>query len=241
MKKFYFYQETKCVIWQRNRFAIEAESYEQALKEAEKFKEVDISTSDDSELITDTEFNTESYEMLSPEENEYKATCELYADNGEMLGNNMQNCVPDDDFLFDRLISMLDIDYFPKRDGYIKEMEDYAENQYIRNCRQIETLYPSLEKSTENGVSWTDRLHESVCSTYRLKLSLTTPFEAAIKNLSRYYILIKAKKNQEKPFGFVIDYLKDRYGLPKMEGWDTAEQILKYFKIDNEAPLDDII
>ena len=79
MKKFYYYQETKCVIWQRNRFAIEAESYEQALKEAEKFKEMDISTSDDSELITDTEFNTESYEMLSPEENEYKATCELYA------------------------------------------------------------------------------------------------------------------------------------------------------------------
>ena len=52
MKKFYFYQDIKCVIWQRSRFAIEAESYEQALETAKRFKEVDISTSDDSELIT---------------------------------------------------------------------------------------------------------------------------------------------------------------------------------------------
>lgn len=241
MKKFYFYQDTKCVIWQRSRFAIEAESYEQALETAKKFKEVDISTSDDSELITNTEFNTESYEMLSPEENEYKATCELYNENGEMLGDNIQNCVPDDDFLFDRLISMLEIDYFPKKDGYIKEMEENAENQYIRNCRRIETLYPALKKENENGECWRERLHESVCSSYRLKLNLTTPFEAVVKRFNKYDILKKAQKNQEKPFGFVIDYLKDRYGIPKIEGWDTAEQILEYFEIDNEAPLDNII
>ena len=38
-----------------------------------------------------------------------------------------------------------------------------------------------------------------------------------------------ALRNQEYPFGFVIDYLKDVYLLPKSEGWDTAMAICKFF------------
>ena len=52
--------------------------------------------------------------------------------------------------------------------------------------------------------------------------------------LSKENILRNAKRNEEKPFGYVIDYLKDVYNLPKMIGWDIAEKILKYFEIENE-------
>lgn len=56
----------------------------------------------------------------------------------------------------------------------------------------------------------------------------------AIISLSKEDILRKAKRNNEKPFGYVIDYLKDVYNLPKMVGYDIAEKILEYFEIDNE-------
>lgn len=38
-----------------------------------------------------------------------------------------------------------------------------------------------------------------------------------------------ANRNEEYPFGFVIDYIKDMYLLPKTEGWDTAMAICKYY------------
>ena len=62
-------------------------------------------------------------------------------------------------------------------------------------------------------------------------------FQVIIKKLCRIYILDKAKENKEKPFGFVIDYIKDMYGIPKIKGWNTAEQVLRYFNIDNDMPL----
>ena len=39
----------------------------------------------------------------------------------------------------------------------------------------------------------------------------------------------KARRNDEYPFGFVIDYIKDMYSLPKTEGWDTAMAICKHY------------
>lgn len=55
-------------------------------------------------------------------------------------------------------------------------------------------------------------------------------YNECIKNLNAMYISIQAKKNGEYPFGYVIDYLKDVYGLSKIEGWETAKEICKYFR-----------
>jgi hypothetical protein len=57
----------------------------------------------------------------------------------------------------------------------------------------------------------------------------------AITCLSKENILKNAKRYEEKPFGYVIGYLKDVYKLPKMIGGDVAEKILKYFEIENEC------
>ena len=59
-------------------------------------------------------------------------------------------------------------------------------------------------------------------------------FVECINDLSKETIIRCAKKNNEKPFGFVIDYIKDNYSLPKPNGWDIAEKVLEHFEIDNE-------
>ena len=38
-----------------------------------------------------------------------------------------------------------------------------------------------------------------------------------------------ASRNGEFPFGYVIDYIKDMYSIPKTEGWDTAMAVCKFF------------
>lgn len=40
-----------------------------------------------------------------------------------------------------------------------------------------------------------------------------------------------ARNNNEKPFGYVIDYIKDMYGLSKIEAWDTAQAVCRFFKV----------
>ena len=40
-----------------------------------------------------------------------------------------------------------------------------------------------------------------------------------------------AARNGEKPFGYVLDYIKDMYGLTKSEGWDTAQAVCRFFKV----------
>lgn len=56
----------------------------------------------------------------------------------------------------------------------------------------------------------------------------------AIISLNKENILRGAKRNNEKPFGYVITHLKDVYNVPKMVGYDIAEKILEYFEIDNK-------
>ena len=56
----------------------------------------------------------------------------------------------------------------------------------------------------------------------------------AVKKLDRQTILDNAYRNDEKPFGFVIDLLKDEYNLPKTEGWNIALAILAFFEIYND-------
>lgn len=49
--------------------------------------------------------------------------------------------------------------------------------------------------------------------------------------LTRENILFNAKRNNENPFGYVIDYIKDMYGICKSEAWDTAKAICKHFNL----------
>lgn len=56
----------------------------------------------------------------------------------------------------------------------------------------------------------------------------------AIISLNKENILRGAKRNNENPFGYVIDHLKDVYNVPKTVGYDIAEKILEYYEIDNK-------
>lgn len=88
-REFDFYQDVKVTVWARQKFTIEAESKEEALNMVESYKTKDIGASDDSCLIWDTEWMTETWEDISPEENGGCATIELYdAETKEKLGDN---------------------------------------------------------------------------------------------------------------------------------------------------------
>lgn len=54
-------------------------------------------------------------------------------------------------------------------------------------------------------------------------------YNHCIKELSGYNISFCARKNEETPFGYVIDYIKDMFNMSKTEGWDTAKEVCKYF------------
>lgn len=85
MKEFEFYQDIKVTVWERQRFSVEAESYEQALEIAKEYQHKDVSCDypiGDSEMLFETE------EFLTPEENGGFSTIELYNDNHEFIGGN---------------------------------------------------------------------------------------------------------------------------------------------------------
>lgn len=85
MARYKFYQDVKVTVWQRQKFEIEAESYEEALKEVEKFKTEDVGAWI-ADYENETLFDTE--ESLSPEDNGGFHTIELYDENEELLGTN---------------------------------------------------------------------------------------------------------------------------------------------------------
>ena len=88
-KEFDFYQDVKVTTWVRQSFSVEAETKEEALKMVEKFKTEDIATSDESYLMYDSEWMTETWEEIPVEENGGCATIELYdAENRKMIGHN---------------------------------------------------------------------------------------------------------------------------------------------------------
>lgn len=88
-KEFEFYQDVKVTVWARQKFSVEAESKEEALKMVEEFKIKDIGTSDDSHLIWDTEWMTETWEDIPVEENGGCATIELYdGETKKLIGDN---------------------------------------------------------------------------------------------------------------------------------------------------------
>ena len=55
-----------------------------------------------------------------------------------------------------------------------------------------------------------------------------------IKNLSRERIIEMARRDEEKPIGALLTYIRDMYGLTKTDGWDVASAVLNHFKIENK-------
>lgn len=47
--------------------------------------------------------------------------------------------------------------------------------------------------------------------------------------LTRENIVECARRNNEMPFGYVIDYLKDMYMIPKTKGYEIARKICEHF------------
>lgn len=52
-----------------------------------------------------------------------------------------------------------------------------------------------------------------------------------ISKHNRENIIARANAEGEKPFGYILDYLKE-YGLPKTDGWHTAEAICRFYNIE---------
>lgn len=56
-------------------------------------------------------------------------------------------------------------------------------------------------------------------------------YNEVVQTLSKQTIVDNARRNNENPFGYVIDYLKDMYMIPKMQGWDIAKRICVHFGV----------
>jgi len=53
-----------------------------------------------------------------------------------------------------------------------------------------------------------------------------------ILNTDRQTIIDRARRDEEKPFGTVLDDLRNN-GIPKTDGYPIAAAILAFFSIDN--------
>lgn len=58
-------------------------------------------------------------------------------------------------------------------------------------------------------------------------------YNECLSELDAYTIITGARKDNEKPMGYLLSYLKDTYYLPKIKGCKIAEKILKHFEINN--------
>ena len=58
-------------------------------------------------------------------------------------------------------------------------------------------------------------------------------FNDIIHNLTKWQILEKARRDEERPMGFLLSYIRDNYNLPKTQGWEIAEKVLDYYQIKN--------
>ena len=90
MEAFRFYQDRKVTCWERTRFDIIAESYEEAVALVKSWQGEDVLCFEDDEkiIITDGETLYNTSENLSIEENGGQPTIEVFADNGEDIINN---------------------------------------------------------------------------------------------------------------------------------------------------------
>ena len=90
MEAFRFYQDRKVTCWERTRFDITAESYEEAVALVKSWQGEDVLCFEDDEkiIITGGETLYDTSENLSVEENGEQPTIEVFANNGEDIINN---------------------------------------------------------------------------------------------------------------------------------------------------------
>lgn len=86
-KLFDFYQDIKVSVWVRQKFSIEAESKEEAIKEALKYKSMDVDGGNIS--IYNCEWMHDTWSEITVEENGGFSTIELYdEETNELIGCN---------------------------------------------------------------------------------------------------------------------------------------------------------
>ena len=76
MKKFEFIQDVKLSVWERQKFVVEAETEEEAIEKAKKFKDVDVSAYEENFIDSETLYDTE--ELIHVSDNNGNATIEIY-------------------------------------------------------------------------------------------------------------------------------------------------------------------
>lgn len=75
MATYTFYQDIKCTIWQKQTFAVEASSKEEAIEIAKGYSDKDVHGHFD---LVDTVTLDETTEMMTPAENNGASTIEVY-------------------------------------------------------------------------------------------------------------------------------------------------------------------
>ncbi len=90
MEAFRFYQDRKVTCWERTRFEVTVENYEEAVALVKSWQGEDVLCFEDNEkvIITNEETLFETSENLSVEENAGEPTIEVFANNGEDIINN---------------------------------------------------------------------------------------------------------------------------------------------------------
>jgi predicted transglutaminase-like protease len=83
MPEFTFYIDQKTTVWERSKYVIEAESYEEAVAKAtEIFKDDELQDEEHGFIEQETLYDT--IENMTPKENDNQSTMELiYVNNGE--------------------------------------------------------------------------------------------------------------------------------------------------------------
>lgn len=54
-------------------------------------------------------------------------------------------------------------------------------------------------------------------------------YNLCIRDLERWQIERAAERDCEKPLGVMLTYLRDRFGIPKAQGFPIAEKVLNTF------------
>ena len=90
MQNFRFYQDRKVTCWERTRFEVKAENYEEAVAIVKSWQGEDVLFFEDDEkvVITDGETLSETAESLPIEDNQGQPTIEVFGEQGEDIINN---------------------------------------------------------------------------------------------------------------------------------------------------------
>ena len=92
METFDFYMDCKVTCWERTRFSIKANSYEEAKSIILSWEDKDVNSHigmDENVIYCDYELNPETVEGLSPAENNNNPTMEIYGRDDELFYHNM--------------------------------------------------------------------------------------------------------------------------------------------------------